>query len=421
MAGNDRFFSLLDQYTPVAGGGGSIPGIGMADWFTQPAFAPSGLLSDQNSPIPRRRSPNRLEMIGNALSGAAQGYMSGLQKGAVPGTQYGLAALGAGQALSNMKNQESDLDRQQIMDLIAWKNATKNTAVTQHILPPGAILTDDAGKEIANNPKAPGEPKAPTGDMALIEMLAGGDEAKKMQLAGQLFADKTRPPQPNNPPQGKYITTPDKKVLYFPPDGGPGIPVYEPPAAGAEPRELKPTEIKEKAATEDILSQGNNVLGNLERLGQINDAAGAGPLNPWTKYVDYFVNPDRYNATQELDNLVSRNAMGELKAAFGSNPTEGERAIMLDVQGASSKPKEVRAEIFKRAHDAVTARQQQKQQKLDQINSGQYGMTTVPGAPPAQAMPPANAMQTPAPAQSAAPPQVRLRFDPTTNTLVPIQ
>ncbi|MGF1948910.1 hypothetical protein ACQUFD_17780, partial [Enterococcus gallinarum] len=53
--------------------------------------------------------------------------------------------------------------------------------------------------------------------------------------------------------------------------------------------------------------------------------------------------------TVELDNLVTSNALTQLKSIFGGNPTEGERKIMLDIQGSSAQPDAVRQRIFDRA------------------------------------------------------------------------
>ena len=39
--------------------------------------------------------------------------------------------------------------------------------------------------------------------------------------------------------------------------------------------------------------------------------------------------------TVELHNIVATNAVEQLKAVFGGNPTEGERKILIDLQGSA--------------------------------------------------------------------------------------
>jgi hypothetical protein len=53
-------------------------------------------------------------------------------------------------------------------------------------------------------------------------------------------------------------------------------------------------------------------------------------------------------------------------------PTEGERKILLDVQGSSSKPPAVRKEIFARAEKAINARLKFGQEKVKRLREGTY-------------------------------------------------
>lgn len=77
-------------------------------------------------------------------------------------------------------------------------------------------------------------------------------------------------------------------------------------------------------------------------------------------------------ATQELDNLVGTNALSQLKAIFGGNPTEGERAIMMELQGASSKPHEVRVKIYERAQEMARRRLAFNKQRADALRGGSF-------------------------------------------------
>lgn len=89
-----------------------------------------------------------------------------------------------------------------------------------------------------------------------------------------------------------------------------------------------------------------------------------------------FIVPDSFEAggqaTAQLDNLVGTNALSQLKAIFGGNPTEGERAIMMELQGSSSQPDAVRQKIYDRAITMAERRLGFNKQRADQLRGGEY-------------------------------------------------
>lgn len=87
--------------------------------------------------------------------------------------------------------------------------------------------------------------------------------------------------------------------------------------------------------------------------------------------------------TAELDNTITSNALTQLKSIFGGNPTEGERKVMLDIQGSSSLPDAVRQKIFDRAIGLAQNRLKFNEQRAAELRGGQYykpqgGMTRAP-------------------------------------------
>jgi hypothetical protein len=87
--------------------------------------------------------------------------------------------------------------------------------------------------------------------------------------------------------------------------------------------------------------------------------------------------------TVELDNTVTSNALTQLKSIFGGNPTEGERKIMLDIQGSSSLPDTVRQKIYDRAIGLAQNRLKFNEQRAAEMRGGQFykpqvGMTRAP-------------------------------------------
>ena len=76
--------------------------------------------------------------------------------------------------------------------------------------------------------------------------------------------------------------------------------------------------------------------------------------------------------TVELDNIVSSNALSQLKAIFGGNPTEGERKIMLDIQGSSGLPDAVRQKIYDRGIAMAERRLDFNKRRVDEMRGGQF-------------------------------------------------
>lgn len=77
-------------------------------------------------------------------------------------------------------------------------------------------------------------------------------------------------------------------------------------------------------------------------------------------------------ATTDLENTVTGNALSQLKTIFGGNPTEGERKIMLDIQGSASQPDAVRQKIFERATELAQKRLEFNQKRADELRGNQY-------------------------------------------------
>lgn len=87
---------------------------------------------------------------------------------------------------------------------------------------------------------------------------------------------------------------------------------------------------------------------------------------------DFISSPESSTATLDFDNAVVGQALGQLKATFGGNPTEGERKILLDLQGASGKPAAVRNEILQRARIAAENRLRLNEQRSQELRGGQF-------------------------------------------------
>jgi hypothetical protein len=155
---------------------------------------------------------------------------------------------------------------------------------------------------------------------------------------------------------------------------------------GKLPREdqqlLTATDKKAILAADDMVGTNQAVLKALDEAMVLNDKANEGwfagarasvgnNLPDWA-VPDAISSPDSSAATTNLDNAVVGQALTQLKAVFGGNPTEGERKILLDLQGSSSQPKHVRKEIFERAKRAADARLAINMREADQLRGGSY-------------------------------------------------
>jgi hypothetical protein len=139
---------------------------------------------------------------------------------------------------------------------------------------------------------------------------------------------------------------------------------------------MSTTAQKELLESEDSIQGGTAALDLLSQAKKVNDSAmgfkGAGALASMGTILPDAMRPESVDATLNLDNILQSQALPQLKAIFGGMPTEGERKILLDVQGSSSQPPKVRAEIFKRAEKAINDRLTFSKDKAQRLRAGTY-------------------------------------------------
>lgn len=78
------------------------------------------------------------------------------------------------------------------------------------------------------------------------------------------------------------------------------------------------------------------------------------------------------DATINLDNMMTGQALESLKSIFGGMPTEGERKILLDMQASAEKTPAQREAIMDRAIAAAQRRGGFAAQKAKAIRGGTY-------------------------------------------------
>jgi hypothetical protein len=143
---------------------------------------------------------------------------------------------------------------------------------------------------------------------------------------------------------------------------------------------LSATEQKELFEAEDIVNASKSVLINLDKAKQLNNKAysgfGAGARRTIARNIPGVGESEGVVATTDIESLVITNSLDQLKAIFGGAPTEGERKILLDIQGSISMSPKERERVWDRAMTAASRRMKTSQAKMENIRKGAYGKIT---------------------------------------------
>jgi hypothetical protein len=165
------------------------------------------------------------------------------------------------------------------------------------------------------------------------------------------------------------------------PDGSFRIPEVQ--GAGGLAPKLSEGERDQIIKDEDTRAAGDSALSAIREARKLNDQAfsGAGAqTRSWIArnspvdlgMVNSGLSKEGGKATTQLDNLLTEQALGSMKAIFGGNPTEGERKVLLDLQASSSKSAAERTEILNRAEKLMMARIKMSAGRADAIRGGTY-------------------------------------------------
>lgn len=141
-------------------------------------------------------------------------------------------------------------------------------------------------------------------------------------------------------------------------------------------RPMSATAQKELIQTEEELQGSKQAVEHLKSALALNDKAlgfsGASSLAQAGSVLPDAIRPKSVDATVDLENLIQGSTLPQLKAIFGGMPTEGERKILLDVAGSTSKTPAQRKAIFERAIQGANNRIKFNSQKAEQLRGGTY-------------------------------------------------
>ena len=145
------------------------------------------------------------------------------------------------------------------------------------------------------------------------------------------------------------------------------------PAANSGKGGMSATAQKELFEVTDSISAAQNGITNLKDALKYSEKAYEGfGATQLAVMAGNLADSERATATAMLNNIVTGNALEMLKATFGGAPTEGERAILLQLQGSANLPREQREAIYNRAIQMAERRLKSNQAKAEGIRSGSY-------------------------------------------------
>ncbi len=224
--------------------------------------------------------------------------------------------------------------------------------------------------------------------LATLEKLQGGSEFDKLINTYQGMAA-------NDPRRGFYearikkettpgasalvqVYNPTTKQLEFASPEQIATGGYQPPKAAPT---LSATQQKEIFDTTDVITNSENAKAALERARNLSQGMyGAKPYSgagseTWAATdavpgAGLFVDDERAAATDEYNTLIKEQALSTMKAIFGGNPTEGERQVLLSIQGLSSKTPAQQQRIIDNAIRAIDRRIGFSQNKIKAIEGG---------------------------------------------------
>lgn len=160
---------------------------------------------------------------------------------------------------------------------------------------------------------------------------------------------------------------------------------------GQLPAALSPTDKKAIQEADQMVMATKQGLDMLNQAKALNPKAAGG--FGMGRLADVFAQVGDQTAinTRDLENVLQSNVLPQLKAIFGGAITEGERQILLDLQGSADKTVEERKRIIDRSIAAANARLKFYQEQSADLRGGTYYSPTRGQQPAAQPAAPAAA------------------------------
>jgi len=340
--------SLLDMFNPTdAAGGQASFGDALASRTNSLIGLGLGLLQPSN--------PLRGQSTwGNALEG--------FQSGSTADTRQ--AQLRQQTARDAYQRQQDALDR-----------AFKERQFTQSTLTPYQKMQADLAR-VAGTPE-----EQQTRDFYRSQLDAGPPQTREVfdptlgRNVVQEWDSRTKQYKTATMGGGGTPTAEQGGAPAAPGPGGPGPQPVLPPKKPLSAHEQSAIDAADKAV---VANRG--VIGTLQDAKRLSQTALSGPFTTQRAEIGAQI-PDyapgmnsnqRSKDTLLLNNAVISQAVEQLKATFGGNPSEGERKILLDLAGSVNSPHDVREKIYNNAIKAAQEKLDLNERQAREIRSGSY-------------------------------------------------
>lgn len=390
----------------------------------QPQTAPQTRMALGGPPAPTggQRMPESSSGTGwGLLDGLVSGMQSPLfQSGAAmvaagsqglnPGAGFLAGSEAAGKASQQallLAKQKRELEQMQLRDQL-WRDITAgNNPTWAKGLPEGTIdmaraLGPDAGANLITTMMTKNADRDL--DLRRLAMQEQADRRSAALQEAQLAQAKSQTPQwrmenyaqfgikPNTqewrqfvvngtiPGKSDIATTAEERAAVAQSLGmKPDSPQYQSyVATGKMPREdqqpMTATDKKAVLEADEMVLAGNEAIRALKLGLDLSKKAFSGTLASQRAAVSNMMpwNTPESQATTEMEQVITSQALAQLKSIFGAAPTEGERKILLDIQGSANQPQAVREAILQRALAAAERRLQFHKERADQLRGGTY-------------------------------------------------
>lgn len=224
----------------------------------------------------------------------------------------------------------------------------------------------------------------------------GAAEARVMEVGGRLVRIN-----PNGTAEEIYSAGPDagtdevsqREAAAARLGLDPGSDAYRSYAlTGRLPREseqsLTATDKKAILEADEMVMSTQSAVSELDRAIRLSATAYDGATANERAWLMSLFGASAANDTRELNQAVTQTALQQLKSIFGGNPTEGERKILLDIQGSAEQLAPVRERILSNAKQLAQKRLQFYQDRANEMRGGTYyGQPGRGQAPPAAGPP----------------------------------
>ena len=309
-------------------------------------------------------NPNVVQQRQTAMSD--QGTMNQLRQAQLMQAAQGLQRapelarredVAYGQQQEQMQAQKaSEMQRQKLMQLLNDPNI--QLQVKQQIFT--QLYPEEAAKQAF-------KPVAPVAQVKLSpgEVLLGPDNKP-------VYTAPAKPEKPEPPTNWSTVPT-DKGLIQVHPVTGATRPLGVNAPARTQ-NALSPTAQKELFEADDTIQAARNVQNILAEAAKINNTAysGYGAKARATLRSNLPGSSQAADATVNLDNMMTGQALESLKLIFGGMPTEGERKILLDMQASADKTPQQRQDIINRATQAAKRREQVSSSRAKALREGTY-------------------------------------------------